>query len=135
MPIQSTPVEFWLEKKPVRVNLRLPSSLDAGAMRECSVGGQIRGELLAPITAFVESQVMPRYGLRLAWAGVVDSTREESTRAVFEASVPALAVDPRSERGWMVVSHGKYSDYYCIDVTETTAEVTVSLDNIKGLAP
>jgi hypothetical protein len=103
-------------------------------MRECTIEGERRDELVAATVAFARRELMPADMARLVRVDVFDATVEDAMLAVFEPNDVVLGIDVRSVRGQLVVNRGPYVDYFCIDVHEHDT-IDIALDYYTGLTP
>jgi len=120
-------LDYWLGRRHVVVSTRVPSSMQAAALRECEPSGENRPDLFAPIVTYVQSELAPSLGVDISGAALVNFN-EDTPNAAWAAG--AVAVESKSVQGMLLFRVRNGTVLYCIDVHESDQEIIITLDHV-----
>ncbi len=123
-------LDFWLGQRHVVFKTRVPSSMQADALRTCDPSGESRPDLFAPIVTYVESELAPSVGVSISGAALVNFDSDTPDAAWAEGVV---AVEAKSVQGVLIFLVRSERFEFCIDVRENDAEIIITLDHVTTI--
>ena len=120
-------LDFWLGQRHVKITTRVPSSMQAAALRDCDPSGDSRPDLFAPIVSYVERELAPSVGIEISGAALVNFD-EDTPKAAWAKGV--VAVESKSVQGMLAFRVRSGTVQYCIDVEENDRQILITLDHV-----